>query len=231
MRPSDPGQQYGQAVRASLLGASAEGGFFMGDLIPFSRVALRRQVKDLRIYATRGQCRSEFLFRSFEAMEAALDGIEGARDEFLETLSPPEMSNPEFLALGFVLYRLSRTGIDTMAILESVATQLERFHSPLADDAFNQIITANNHAALNTLPKRRTIAQIMDPGASGEDEVIGNRASWLKRWRERLGITQVEAARILGYKDRRQIGKIEAGYARPSWEKIFLAIAAEEARS
>ena len=116
-----------------------------------------------------------------------------------------------------------------MGILESVATQLERFRSPLADDAFNQIITANNHAALNSLPKRSTIAQIV--GAGANDEVIGDRAGWLKRWRERLGITQVEAARILGYKDRRQIGKIEAGYARPSWEKIFLAIAEEEARS
>ena len=49
--------------------------------------------------------------------------------------------------------------------------------------------------------------------------------------RKRLGITQVEAARILGYRSRRQIGEIERCGRNPAWEKIFIAIATENARA
>jgi len=78
------------------------------------------------------------------------------------------------------------------------------------------------------LPSRRILKQAIRIGAS--EPRRRRRAEWLKAWRKRLGLTQHEAARLLGYGHRNEIARIEAGYRNPSWEKVFLAILEEQLR-
>jgi predicted transcriptional regulator len=60
-------------------------------------------------------------------------------------------------------------------------------------------------------------------------EPIADRASWLRAWRKRLGISQCKAASILGYRHRCAVSRVECNEFDPSWEKILIAIHAEQA--
>jgi len=60
-------------------------------------------------------------------------------------------------------------------------------------------------------------------------EPISDRCHWLKAWRKRLGIYQWQASNILGYSGRRSIARIENRWAVPAWERILMAIDAENA--
>jgi DNA-binding XRE family transcriptional regulator len=60
-------------------------------------------------------------------------------------------------------------------------------------------------------------------------EPVADKASWLRAWRKRLGISQCKAASILGYRHRCAVSRVEYNEFDPSWEKILIAIHAERA--
>jgi transcriptional regulator with XRE-family HTH domain len=112
-----------------------------------------------------------------------------------------------------------------------VVSKLDRDRRSYRAKAFGDAISTNNFAASHDLPRRKIIEQTLGPNGDDLSQAIANRSRWLREWRKRLGITQVEAARILGYRSRRQIGEIERCGRNPGWEKIFIAIATENARA
>jgi len=59
-------------------------------------------------------------------------------------------------------------------------------------------------------------------------EPIPDKIAWLRAWRKRLAIPQWKAANMLGYAHRCAISRIECGHSIPSWEKILIAIHAEQ---
>jgi DNA-binding XRE family transcriptional regulator len=203
----------------------------MGILIPLRRTMRQHQLDSLREYATVGEIHDEFLSTSYRAFQRAMRRIASARAQFKCDMRDGDESAPELLALGFALYQLRPLGVNAKAILDSVANTLWRVRASYRDKAIGEIFLANDHAASHGLPRRSVIEQTLGPNGDDVSQAIHDRSRWLKMWRRRLGITQAEAARILGYGDRRQVGKIEAGFSRPAWEKIFIAIAVENARA
>ena len=203
----------------------------MGDLIPFRRFTRQERLKSLRQNLEVGGCGDEFLSTAYEAYVDAMRRIASANDELNQGMSGEEKTTPEFIAFGFALYHLRSLGVDPREILESVVSKLDRDRRSFRNKAFGDAISTNNFAASHSLPRRRIIEQTLGPNGDDLSQSIANRSRWLREWRKRLGITQVEAARILGYQSRRQIGEIERCGRNPAWEKIFVAIAAENARA
>jgi len=186
-----------------------------------SRILQRAQQKAMIRYeaADRGY-RDTFYSRVFAAIDDALDAIDGHREEFSKVPVEGGDLAAEALALGFILFRLRTIGVDPQPVFSALLAQLES-GAPGGEAIVNEIVRTNSYLAAHGLPKRATLAQIV------AEQGIPNRARWLKEWRARMGITQYEAAHVLGYTDRRQIGKIEAGFSQPSWNKVFRAIEAE----
>jgi DNA-binding XRE family transcriptional regulator len=225
-------QQYGSIIRADLLGESTKGGLFdMGDVIPFRRILRQDHLRGLSKYLPLGECQEKYLSAAYPAFQGTMRRISSARVEFDQGIPKRDEFRPEFVALAFVLYELRPMGVDTLAILESVVNQLGKTRNWYRGKRKRNIVSAIDYANAQRLPTRSVIEQILGPNGDDPSKVIKNRSRWLKEWRRRLGITQAEAARILDYSDRSQIGMIERCGRKPAWEKIFIAIAAENARA
>jgi transcriptional regulator with XRE-family HTH domain len=225
-------QQYGSDIRADRLGESTKGGQFdMGEVIPFQRKLRQDRLRGLNKYLPIDECEGEFLSVAYLAFQGAARRISSARAEFDQGVPGRVEFTPEFIALAFALYELRPMGVDTLAILESVANQLGKTRKWYRGKRKREIVSAINYANAQRLPTRSAIEQTLGPNGDDASKVIKDRSLWLKKWRSRLGITQAEAARILDYSDRRQIGMIERCGRNPAWEKIFIAIAAENARA
>lgn len=203
----------------------------MGDLIRLRRLTRRERLVRLRKHLVVGGCQDEFLSTAYEIYVDAMRRIASANQELNRRKPGEEKTTSEFILLGFALYHLRSLGIDPIAILEPVVGKLGRVRRSYRRKAYGDAISANDFAASHILPRRKIIEQTLGPNGDDLSQAIANRSRWLREWRQRLGITQVEAARILGYCGRRQIGEIERCGRRPAWEKIFIAIAAENART
>jgi DNA-binding XRE family transcriptional regulator len=203
----------------------------MGNVVPFRRVLRQGRLDSLRKHLPVSECHDKFLSAAYLAFEDAMRRIAIARAELDQEIPGRDPTTPELVALGFALYRLRPMGIDAEGILESVASKLGELRESYRRKAMSDVYSANDYALGHSLPRRSAIEQTLGPNGDDITQTIEDRCRWLKDWRRRLGITQVEAARILGYSDRRQIGKIEWGGRNPAWEKIFIAIAAENARA
>lgn len=225
-------QQYGLAIRADLLGEMTNGGLSaMGNLIRLRRLTDRERLIDLRKKLVVRGCSNDFLSTAYEIYVDALQRIASANDELNPGKPGEEKTTPEIILLGFALYHLRSLRVDPTEILESVIKKLRRARQSYRTQVYSDAISANNLAASHSLPRRKIIEQILRSNGDDLSQAIANRSRWLREWRQRLGISQVEAARILGYRSRRQIGEIERYGRTPAWEKIFIAIATENARA
>lgn len=54
-----------------------------------------------------------------------------------------------------------------------------------------------------------------------------DRSDWIRKWRQRLGVSHREAIAILGYRGHLRVWEAENGRFQPAWEKVLVAIAEE----